>query len=261
MTAVDIPATEVARLEEKVDRLGDDVRLLLREAEIQARQRDSWEELRQDATRVSGEALVIATRELDELAATADLADTVRLLRRLVEVAPTLDRALVTLSQVGELVDDAAPLGTEVMTALTQRLATADEKGYIEFARAGTRVVDRVVTSFEPDDLDQLGDSIVEILGAVREITQPELLAFLGRMVEAVRAEQRAVEHEPTDPPSLWSLARQARDPDVRRGMARALDTLRAVSSETGRTGVQNRATTETSIESSAHTSTKGDSR
>ncbi len=31
---------------------------------------------------------------------------------------------------------------------------------------------------------------------------------------------------EPAEPPSLWSLARQVRDPDVRRGMARALHTL-----------------------------------
>ena len=39
---------------------------------------------------------------------------------------------------------------------------------------------------------------------------------------------------EPAEAPSLWSLLRQVRDPDVRRGMGRALHTLRAVSAETG---------------------------
>jgi uncharacterized protein YjgD (DUF1641 family) len=231
------PTTEVARLETKIDRLTQHVELLTREAELQAQRRESWEEFVRDASQVSGEALAIATAELEELAATADLADTVRLVRRVVEVAPTLDRGLVALSQLGEFVDDAAPLGADVMALLTRRLANAEEKGYVDFARAGARVADRVVTSFDADDLDRLGDNIVEILVAVREITQPELLTILGRMIEAVRAEQRAVAAEPPEPPSLWALALQARDPDVRRGMGRALETLRAVSRETGPDG------------------------
>jgi uncharacterized protein YjgD (DUF1641 family) len=261
---LDDSRSEVARLEAKIDRLTDHVEVLTREAELQARQRESWDEFRRDATVVAGEALAIATHELDDLVATADLADTVRLLRRLVEVAPTLDRALVALSQLGELVDDAAPLGVDVMTMLTDRLALAEQKGYIDFARAGARVADRVVTGFDADDLDHLGDSIVEILGAVREITQPELLALLGRMVNAVRFEQEVVKNEPSEPPSLWSLARQSRDPDVRRGMARALETLRAVSRETGPafdTATDGSDDTSQADTSAADTPTQGDIR
>lgn len=222
-----------ARLEEKIDQLAEQVAVLTREAELQARQRKAYEELRDDLLRISGGALEVATRELDELTQTADLADTARLLRRLAEVAPTLDRSLVLIGQLGELVDDAAPLGNEVMAMLVDRLGEAEQKGYFAFARAGSRVVDRVVTNFDEDDIDQLGDNVVAILEAVRELTQPEMMAFLGRMLGAVRLEQEAVGSEPAEPPSMWSLLRQLRDPDVRRGMARALDTLRTVSVET----------------------------
>lgn len=227
-------ADPTARLEAKIDQLTEQVAILTREAERQARQRESFEELRDDLLRISGGALDVATRELEELSQTADLADTVRLLRRLVEVAPTLERGLVLVAQLGELADDAAPLAGDVMATLVDQLAVADEKGYFAFARAGLGVVDRVVTNFGEDDVEQLGDNVVTILETIREITQPEMIALLGRMVAVVHLEQEALEAEPVEPPSLWSLLRQVRDPDVRRGMARALHTLRTVSAETG---------------------------
>jgi uncharacterized protein YjgD (DUF1641 family) len=60
------------------------------------------------------------------------------------------------------------------------------------------------------------------------------MLTLLGRMVDAVRAEQDAVQFETDEPPSLFALARQLRDPAVRRGMGRALHTLKAVSAGSG---------------------------
>jgi uncharacterized protein YjgD (DUF1641 family) len=238
MTNTEVPVDRLDALETKLDLLTEHITgqmaVLTADAVDRRRRRDVFEELTGDLARVSEDAMALATRELDELSQTADLADTLRLLRRLVEVAPTLERVLVGLSAVAELVDEAAPLGSDVMALMTERLDAADRKGYFRFASATLGVADRVVTNFDEHDVELLGDNVVAMLEALREVTQPEMLTFLARMIDAVKTEQRAVDAEPTEPPSLWSLARQVRDPDVRRGMARALHTLRAVSSETG---------------------------
>jgi uncharacterized protein YjgD (DUF1641 family) len=234
MTVTELQVDRVEALEAKIDLLNDRMEVLVTEAERRRRQREAFDDLTGDLARVSEDAMAMATRELESLSHTADLADTVRLLRRLVEVAPTLERALVGLSAVAELVDDAAPLGSDVMAMITDRLALADEKGYFAFATAALGVADRVVTNFDEHDVEQLGENVVAMLEALRDVTQPEMLAFLARMIGAVQAERLAVESEPSEPPSLWALARQVSDPDVRRGMARALHTLRAVSVDTG---------------------------
>ncbi len=234
MTITELPVDRLEALETKIDRLAEQMAILTADAEYRRRQRESFQDLTGDLARVSEDAMVMATRELESLSKTADLGDTVRLLRRLVEVAPTLERALVGVSAVADLVDDAAPLGSDVMAMLTDRLAEAERKGYFAFATAAIGVADRVVTNFDEHDVELLGENVVAMLEALRQVTQPEMLAFLARMVTAVEAEQKAVENEPADPPSLWALVRQVRDPDVRRGMARALHTLRAVSAETG---------------------------
>jgi len=234
MSITELPVDRLEALETKIDRLTEQMTVLAAEAEHRRRQRESFEDLTGDLTRISGDAMAMATRELETLSQTADLADTLRLMRRLVEVAPTLERMLVGLSTASSFVDDAAPLGSDVMTVVTERLDELERKGYFRFAGAAVGVADRVVTNFDESDVEQLGDNVVAMLEALREVTQPEMLAFLTRMVDAVQAEQLAVESEPADPPSLWALLRQVRDPDVRRGMARALHTLRSVSADTG---------------------------
>jgi uncharacterized protein YjgD (DUF1641 family) len=138
------------------------------------------------------------------------------------------------LGMVSELAADVSRLGPELMAGAVDRLDAADRKGYFRFAGAAAGVADRVVENFDEHDVEQLGDNVVAMLEALREVTRPEMLAFVSRMVGAVHAEQDAVDWEPAEPPSLWSLARQLRDPDVRRGMARALHTLRSVAIETG---------------------------
>jgi uncharacterized protein YjgD (DUF1641 family) len=116
------------------------------------------------------------------------------------------------------------------MDVATDRLVNLDQKGYFTFAKSGLHIIDRVVTSFSEDDVEALGDNVVLILETVKEMTQPEIMAVLYRMIEAVQRQQRHLNEEPSDPPSLFKLARQMRDPEIRKGLGRALNTLRAVS-------------------------------
>ena len=110
------------------------------------------------------------------------------------------ERQAEMLDAVAELIEDAAPLARDAMSRVVAQLADAEANGYLE---------------------------------SLREIARPELLELLGSMVEAMHQEQQHVAAEPDEAPSLFALARQLRDPDVRRGMSRALHTLRTVSLET----------------------------
>jgi hypothetical protein len=134
--------------------------------------------------------------------------------------------------QLAELVGDLTPIAHQAMGLATERLADAEAKGYFTFARSGFGVIDQVVTGFSEDDVEQLGANIVTILDLVKEITQPEILAMVGRLIDAVQHQDLAP-NELAEAPSLFALLRQLRDPEVRLGLARALATLRTVSAET----------------------------
>ncbi len=187
--------------------------------------------------------MAAATRELEDLRRIADLGDVVRLLRRLVEAAPALDGALVTLGSLRELSNDAMPLTSSAMASATSRLAELEDRGYFRFARAGAGVLDSIVTGFSEDEVEQLGDNVVAILQTIKEITQPQMLTLLRHMVDGIQRQQVGIADEPAEAPGLWALLRKLRDPDVRKGMNRALNTLAAVSAGTGPDTMQQIAT------------------
>jgi uncharacterized protein YjgD (DUF1641 family) len=109
---------------------------------------------------------------------------------------------------------------------LTEKLGELEAKGYFTFGEGGLKIVDKVVTSFDEDDVESLGDNIVLILNTVKEMTQPEVMNLLSRtMVEVQETEDTPV----GPPPSAFALLKQMRDPEVRRGLARALTVLRSL--------------------------------
>ncbi len=232
-TAVEAPGRMEA-LEQKIDALTEQVAYLADEARVRETQREMYSELIADLSPVASDAMAVATRELETIRRTADLSDVISLLRTLVEVAPRLERALGMVDALSDLADDIMPLTSDVMALTSDRLAVAQQKGYFEFAKAGLGIVDKVVAGFSEDDVEALGDNVVTILNTVKEITQPDMLVILQRMVDAVQRQQYVIEDEAAEPPSLWAIAKKMRDPDVRRGINRALTTLGSVSAETG---------------------------
>ena len=108
------------------------------------------------------------------------------------------------------------------MTLMT-RLDEAERKGYFAFLRGGMGVMDKVVTSFSEEDIEQLGDNVVYILQTVKEMTQPEIMSMVRDSVEVLR------EEDPPEDPSLFSIMRQLNDPEVKRGLSKTLAVLRNV--------------------------------
>ena len=239
MTSSIAAPDHVETLERKIDALTEQVTFLAAEATERRRQREMYEELLADMTPLAGEAMAVATRQLEDLRTRGDLGDIVHLLTRVIEVAPTLERTLAMLDSLSELSADAMPLTNGAMALASDRLGAMQQRGYFEFAKAGFGVVDKVVTNFTEDDVVQLGDNVVTMLETVKELTQPEMLALIQHMVEGLQRQQQTLIDESAEPPSLWALFKKMRDPDVRLGMSRALNTLAAVSAETGADTIQ----------------------
>ena len=222
------PTAATTELSAKLDELSAQVAFLAEEARINRQRRERWDELQHDVMPVAADALAVVGRELEDL--DVDIAELTGLLKRLVRVAPLLDTALSQVEMYADFAHELVPIGGEAMEAATSKLATLEERGYFDFAKGAVRVADRVVTGFTEEDVEALGDNVVLILETIKDLTQPEVMAALHRMISAIREQQRHIAEEPAEPPSLFSIMRQLRDPEIRRGMARGLNTLRAVS-------------------------------
>lgn len=229
MTAPAVTTT----IEDRLDQMALQLEVLTSEAMRQRAARERWSELTDVMTPIASQAMNSISKELDDLDVTTD--DIVGFAKALATTLPTLERLLAQLATFSELVEVAAPMARPIMTSATDRLASLDERGYFDIGRSGLGVIDRVVTSFTEEDVEALGDNIVLILQTVREMTQPEVMQMLQRTFTTVQSEEQV---EPTEPPGAFALLREMRQPEVRRGLSKALHMLRSLGEGTPIAGV-----------------------
>jgi uncharacterized protein YjgD (DUF1641 family) len=225
--ALDVAGPSLAELNQKLDLLTAQVQFLTEQAQIAERQRQERAELTGDLMRVGNEAFALAVEQFEEVQEYVDLADLLRLLKRLLRNGPTFEKLLNQLESIMDLVDTVGPMGDEAFSKAVDVLQTAEQKGYFALARGGMKIADNVVTSFTEEDVEKLGDNVVLMLNTVKDMTQPEILG----LVRAIVAQSEVEVAKPVNT-SLLALIGQMRDANVRRGLALTMRLLSVVGAQ-----------------------------
>lgn len=232
-------AGRLAAIERKLDllaqsvaALGEQVALLAQKAHDDRRRQREWEELGEDLAPVVRDMYAVAVEQLAEIQSYVQLEDVLALLKRLARNTRSLTEALDMLESLMDFWKDAGPLTREIMDQATATLAEMERKGYFAFARQGQYVAEQIVTSFREEDVRLLGDNVVLILNTVKALTQPEMMNLVNNLTQGFQEAEARPDALPT---SLWALAREMRDPDVRRGLALTLAMLKRVSQQHAR--------------------------
>lgn len=212
----------------RLDVLTDQVGQIAEELRLQRESREKWAELAETLTPVTSGAMDVATRELQDLSQDVSIDDAAEFARTMARSLPQMQKLLSQLDSLTELAETVTALSGPGMAKVTEVLQVADDKGYFAFARQGGAIADRVVTEYSEDDVKALGDNVVTILNAVKEMTQPEVMGLVQRTALTVQG----AEEEHLEPPSMFALLKSMRDPQTRRGLARALAMLHAVGEE-----------------------------
>jgi uncharacterized protein YjgD (DUF1641 family) len=214
----------LAELNQKVDVLTTQIAFLTEEAQLQRRNRQDWDELKNDLTPVANEVYQLSVRQLDEIESYVQLEDILRVTKRLVRNTRNLEEALDQLESFSDLAREMGPLSDEIMLTVMTRLSEMEEKGYFSFVQGGMAIMDEVVSNFTEEDVQQLGENIVLILQTVKEMTQPEIMTLMRTSANVLRDEQVP------EKVSMLDIVRQMNDPEVRRGLSKTLNVLKTFS-------------------------------
>ncbi len=125
--------------------------------------------------------------------------------------------------QQEELISELTPIAKAALGTATERLDALDKQGYFAFGKEIVAVAKKVVDGFSPADVHELGDAVVQILRAVRAMTQP---AVLAAATEATSVMDDAASLKPL---GMFGMVRATRDDDVQKGMAIMIEVLRRV--------------------------------
>lgn len=188
---------ELAELNQKMD-------TILLFMEEQHRRQQNFEELRDDMIPIANHMIKLTIDELAEIGTEFRSEDLLFLVKRLLRNTHLLIKLVDQLEGLMGLTDEVQILGKQVFNQVVEQLDELEHKGYFELAGEGLRVLDHAVESLEPADLQAIGTSLV---GAVKAFSEPV----------------------PEKAPSALSLLGQMNDPQVRLGLARTINLLKAL--------------------------------
>jgi uncharacterized protein YjgD (DUF1641 family) len=226
-TGIAVADPMVAELHQKLDLLTTQVSYLTEQAQRAERASQERAELMRDAMPIVNDVFRISVEQLEEVQEYVDLADLLRLAKRLLRNGRNIEKMLDQFESIMDLVQTVGPLSDEAFSKAVDLLQTAEHKGYFRFAEGGARIVDNVMTSFTEDDVNRLGDNVVLMLNTVKDLTQPEILGFVRTLM--AQAEVQVAKPVNT---SLPALLGQMRDPDVRRGLTLTMRLLKLVGAQ-----------------------------
>jgi uncharacterized protein YjgD (DUF1641 family) len=212
---------DLETLHHKIDLIADQL-------EVQRRRQLEMVELQQDLLPVVNHMIKLSIDELAEIGNDFQLEDLLFLLKRVLRNT-TLIRRLMDMVEGGAgLIDEVTPIANQAFHNAVETLDRLEREGYFSFAEEGWKILERIIDEFDEEDVRALGDNIVTILTTVRNMTQPEILALANNAITAISPQEEVRDV------STLQLLRELRDPQVRRGMARLLNMVKALDTSDG---------------------------
>lgn len=169
----------------------------------QQKQAEEFEELKRDLIPIGNHMIKVTIDELAEIGSEFRVEDLFFLVKRLLRDTHLLLKALDQLELLMGLSEEINRLMKPIFNTTVEELDKLEREGFFNLAKAGFLAIRRIANQFAPDDVDIFATEISGVLAALR---QP-----------------------PAETPSLMSIMREMNDPQVRIGLARTINMLKAL--------------------------------
>jgi uncharacterized protein YjgD (DUF1641 family) len=137
------------------------------------------------------------------------------------------------LEQMQNLVDfalTAEPLLKESVPQWIASLDQLEQSGVFSLFRSTLGVMQKIAQTYGPEDIEQIGDGLVSLVGVMKKLTSPAAIDFLDRITEVpLRADFSRAQ-----PAGRWKMFWALSDKDVRQGLGVALELTRALAAAKG---------------------------
>ncbi len=219
---------EQRNLQEQINQINSKLDLILEEIELQRRHRRELEDLKDDLMRVGKDFYDTAVEELDEIHEYVNTKDLLHFGKYMLRNINVISRVIQQLESTKDFLTDVAPLVREYIIDFMAKLDEYDHKGYFDFMKESGKIVDKVVTSFEKEDVKALGDNVVTILNTVKNLTQPDMLQAINNAVNIYKN----LDFTASEDISYFKIIKDLNTPEVKRGILFMLQFLKNISEQ-----------------------------
>ncbi len=208
--------------EERILERLDFIEAELKEARVARLER---QEMLHDLNPLLKSGFKIMLQELGSVEAGFQLEDLFVLLKRFLRSINNLAFALEQLENGIDLWRTMEPLLKSMVHTGIRNLGELEQRGVFRTYAAMMDVRAKVAANYGPEDIEAMGDSFVALIGLLKKMSDPKLLALLDKLTD-VPAELDLAKAKPV---GAFGLVSALGDPELKRGVGVALELAKAL--------------------------------
>jgi len=215
-------------IQQQIDDINKKLDIILEEVFAQKQNRDSMNDLMDDLSIVGKDVFKNTVVELDKAGVELDSEALKGTAIRLIRNIDNLNEFLDTLESLNDFMSDASPIIRQVGLDAIQKMNELNQKGYIEFFKELSKVMENIVSHFSVEDVQALADNVVVILETVKGMTQPDMLAAMDNAVNVFKK----LDTKDIPEYSIWKAMTEMRSPEMKKGLGFMITFLKRLSQE-----------------------------
>ncbi len=141
-------------------------------------------ELKEDLIPLSGQAFRLLIRELEDVETSFQLEDLLVLFKRMLRSTNDIKFILDQMESIVDLVTTIEPLLKSAIPQIINYLDDLEQRGVLRVMQSMLDVRAKIASAYTPEDIDQMGDGAVSLIGLTKKLSDPKATAFLEKIAE-----------------------------------------------------------------------------
>ena len=186
----------------------------------------SISELREELTPRVNEAVKALIVELADIEADFQLEDLLFFIKKAMRNVRNLTYSLDQLKNIIDFALIAEPLLKSTVPQIIFYMDDLERKGVFNLLSTSLEIIKKTAETYTAEDMTQIGDGLVRLLGIVKKLTTPEALELLDCVAEV----PSRVDLSRAKPAGAWGMLWAMGNPEVKDGLGVLLELTKGLS-------------------------------
>jgi len=145
---------------------------------------NSVNELRNDLVPLANNAFQLLINEMEDVESSFQLEDLMELGKRFLRSVRSMTFALHQLENIIDFITTLEPLLKSSVPQLINYLDDLEQRGVLRMITATLDVRAKIASAYSPEDIEQIGDGLVTLLGLAKKLTDPQTVDLFEKLSE-----------------------------------------------------------------------------
>jgi uncharacterized protein YjgD (DUF1641 family) len=184
-------------------------------------------ELRSDLTPLIHSIVQLMMKELQDVESSFQLKDLMELIKQMLRSVRNITYSLKQLENIIDFVTTLEPLLRGSVPQLVSYLDELEQKGVFRILNATLGVRAKIAEAYSPQDIEEIGNGLVALLGLAKKVTTPETMELLNKFAALPEKIDLSASKEVGPFGLLWAVSNK----EVKEGLGVVMELTKALGS------------------------------